>query len=97
MNKQYEEMPKGKDGIEGLSYYERQSMNRQYQKREAEYYRTTPKSMEKSMGSSEALRKYQLAKRDYDKASFLGKAFLKLTGQANFKKMLNEANNGRSR
>ncbi len=97
MNNQYGEMPKGKDGVNGLSNYERQATNRQYQRREAEYHKTAVKSMEKSVGSSEALRKYQLAKRDYDKASFLGKAYLKLTGQANFKKMLEEANKGMSR
>jgi len=90
---EYKEMPKGKDGIGGLSGYERQMINRNYQRSESEYFRTAPSAIDRSKGASEALRKYENAKRDYAKASLLGKAFMKLTGQANFKKMLEEANN----
>lgn len=70
----------------------REKISREVQKQDAEYYKYAVPAMERSKGASEAMRKYQLAKRDYAKASLLGKIYLKLTGQANFKKMLEKEN-----
>ena len=86
---QYEEL---KPGLGLADRYKTYQASLDVQKLDSDYYKHSVSAIERSKGSSEARRKYELAKRDYAKASLLGKVYLKLTGQANFKKMLEEAN-----
>lgn len=86
---QYEEL---KSGYDLIDRHKRERSSLEVQKIDKQYSKYAIPAMNKSKGASEAMRKYELAKRDYAKASLLGKAYLKLTGQANFKKMLEEAN-----
>lgn len=97
MNNKYENLELEKDNNNSLEdRFRREQINKQVISQDKEISKTT-NAMKKSAGASDALRKYELAKRDYEKASVLGKAYLKLTGQANFKKMLAEANQGMNR